>query len=69
MTIIFGQCDDTTRTKISLGESYKTNCEAGELIKFLTRVCKVCNGSNNGGLFLGAHVSKLPNIIFGWYDL
>ena len=42
MTIIFGQCDNATRTEIALGANYETNCEDGELINFLTRLQTVC---------------------------
>ena len=51
MTTIFRQCDNATRTEIALGANYKTNCEDGELINFLTRLQTVCYGSNNKGLF------------------
>ena len=50
MTIICGQCNNATRTEIALGANYKTNCENGELINFLTILQIVCYGSNNGGL-------------------
>ena len=50
MTIIFGQCDDATRTEIALGPTYETDYEGGELINFLTRLRTVCFGSNDGGL-------------------
>ena len=32
MIIIFSQYNDATRTNITLGASYKADCEAGELI-------------------------------------
>ena len=50
MTIIYGQCDDATRTEIALGDCYKAICTDGELINFLALVRKVCYGSNDGGL-------------------
>ena len=50
MTIIFGQCNDATRTKTALGANYKTDCENRELINFLTRLQTVCYGSDNRGL-------------------
>ena len=50
MTIIYGQCDDVTRTKIALANDYKIiRCDA-ELIAFLAIVQTVCYGSNDGGL-------------------
>ena len=51
MTIIYGQYDDATRTKISLGANYKTICANGVLINFLEIIQTVCYGSDNGGLF------------------
>ena len=50
MTIIFGQCDDATRTEIALGTNYKTIREDGELINFLAILRTVCCGNDNGGL-------------------
>ena len=50
MTIIFGQCDDATRTEIALGANYKTDHEDGELINFLTRLQTVFYGSDDRGL-------------------
>ena len=50
MTIIYGQCNDATRTKISLGDDYKIIRSDAELIRFLEIVQKVCYGSDDGGL-------------------
>ena len=50
ITIIFGQCDDATRTEIALGTNYKKDCEDGNLINFLTRLQTVCYGSEDRGL-------------------
>ena len=50
MTIVYGQCDDATRTKISIGARYKDICDNAEIINFLVLVRKVCFGSNDGGL-------------------
>ena len=36
VTIIYGQCDNATRTKIALGTNYETVCANDELINFLT---------------------------------
>ena len=49
ITIIFGQCDDATRTKITLGTNYKDNHDNGNLINFFTRLRTVCYESNDGG--------------------
>ena len=51
MTIILNQWDKVTRVKISLGSSYENNLEAGELIKFLTRVCTVYIDTNDANVF------------------
>ena len=50
MTIIFGQCNDATRTEIALGANYNTDCENRELINFLARLQTVYYGSDDGGL-------------------
>ena len=50
MTIIYRQCDNATRTKITLGGTYKTDCQIGNIINFLKQQRKVCYGSDNGGL-------------------
>ena len=50
MTIIYGQCDDATRTEISIGALYKAIRDNAEIINFLALVRKVCFGSNDGGL-------------------
>ena len=50
MTIIYGQCDDATRTEISIGARYKNIRNDAEIINFLALVRKVCFGSNDGGL-------------------
>ena len=50
MTIIYGQCDDATRTEIALGTNYETICIDRELINFLEIIQTVCYGSDDGGL-------------------
>ena len=50
ITIIFGQCNKATKTKITLGETYVPDHQAGRLIKFLKRLRTVCFGSDDGGL-------------------
>ena len=50
ITIIFGQCDKATKTKIALGATYAADHQAGRLIKFLKQLCTVCFGSDDCGL-------------------
>ena len=50
MTIIYGQCDDATRTEIALGDDYEIIRNDAELIRFLAIVQKVCYGSDDRGL-------------------
>ena len=50
VTIIFGQCNDATRTEIALGTNYEAHCDAGDLISFLKRLRTVCYESDDGGL-------------------
>ena len=50
ITIIFGQCDETTKTEIALGANYAADRQAGRLIAFFKQMRTVCFGSDNGGL-------------------
>ena len=50
ITIIYGQCDDATRTEIALGASYEQDRKDGNLVNFLERLRTVCYGSDDGGL-------------------
>ena len=50
ITIIFGQCNDATRTKIAHGTTYEAECDNRNLINFLTRLRTICYKSDDGGL-------------------
>ena len=50
MTIIYGQCNDATRTKIAHGNNYEIIHANAELIRFLAILRIVCYESDNGGL-------------------
>ena len=50
ITIIFGQCDDTTRTNIALCTTYKVDRDDEILVNLLTRLRTVCYKSNDGGI-------------------
>ena len=53
--IIFGQCDEATKTKISLRTTYPADRQAGNLIKFIKRLRTVCFGGDDGGLSYGPY--------------
>ena len=53
------QFDETTRAEIALGSSYEDNLEAGKLIKFLPRVCTVCNNTDDADIFFGSWVTEI----------
>ena len=53
MEIILDQCDEDTRAEITLGPSYEDDMKVVELLKFLTRVRKVCTDSEDKTCFLG----------------
>ena len=55
ITIIFGQCTEATKTKISLGATYVADCQAGNLIEFLKRLHTVCFGDDDSGLSYGPY--------------
>ena len=50
ITIIYGQCNAATKTKIVLCTTYKADHDAGNLINFLTKLRTICYKSNDGGL-------------------
>ena len=50
ITILFGQCNDATRTKMDIGTTYKADCGAGNLINFLTRLQTISYKRNGGVL-------------------
>ena len=53
ITIIFGQCVEATKTETALGVTYTADRQAGNLIKFIKRLCTVCFGGDDGGLSYG----------------
>ena len=38
ITIIFGQCDEATKTEIALGTTYTADPQAGNLVKFINQL-------------------------------
>ena len=48
--ILFGQCDEATQTKITLGVNYKEDRNVGRLLAFIERMRTVCFGGDDGGL-------------------
>ena len=50
MTIISGECEDATLTKLALGTTYAVDRDEGNLIKFLDRLKLICYKSDDGGL-------------------
>ena len=55
ITIIFGQWDEATKTKIALGATYPADRQAGRLIEFLEQPHTVCFDSDDGGLSLAPY--------------
>ena len=55
ITIICGQCNKATKTKISLGATCAADRQAGRLIKFLKQLRIVCLGSDDGGLLYASY--------------
>ena len=53
--IIFGQCDEATKTKIVLKTIYAAGRQAGKLIKFLNRLRTVSFGHDDSGLSYGPY--------------
>ena len=48
--IIFGQCDEATKTRLALWAIYAVDRQAGRLFEFLKRLHTVCFGDDDGGL-------------------
>ena len=59
MKIILDQCDEDTRAEIALGPLYEDNLKTGELIKFLMRIRKVCNNTDDTNMFLGSRITRI----------
>ena len=53
--IIFGQCDEATKTKITLRATYAMDRKEGNLINFVNRLQTVCLGGDDGGLSYGPY--------------
>ena len=50
MTIICGQCNNATVTKLALRSTYAADCDDGKIINFFDRLKVICYESNDGGL-------------------
>ena len=55
ITILFGQCDETTQTKISLGDTYAEYRDAGRLLAFIQQMRTVYFVGDDGGLSYGPY--------------
>ena len=55
ITILFGQCDEATHTKIALGATYTADCNAGRLLTFIEQMRTVCFGGDDGSLSYGPY--------------
>ena len=53
--IIFGQCDEATKTKIALRATYIVDRQAENFIKFIKQLHTVCFGGDDGGLSYGPY--------------
>ena len=50
ITILFGQCDEVTQTKIALEDNYTEDRDEGRLLAFIERLRAICFGGNDSGL-------------------
>ena len=55
ITIIFGQCDEATKTEIAVGATYTAELQARNLIKFIKRLRTVFFGGIDSGLSYGPY--------------
>ena len=56
ITILVGQCDTATKTKISSGANYTEDHNAGRLLAFIERMRSICFGGDSGGLSYGPNI-------------
>ena len=50
ITILFGQCDEATKSEIALEATYAADRQAGRLSAFIERIRTVCFGGDDDGL-------------------
>ena len=50
MTLVSGQCDNATLTKLALRTTYEVNLNKEIIINFLNRIKVVCYKCNDGSL-------------------
>ena len=50
ITILYGQCDETTQIEIALGDNYTNDQNGGRLLVFVDRMRAICLGGDDGGL-------------------
>ena len=55
ITIIFGQCDEATKTKIALGATYAVDCKERNLINIINQLQTVCFSDDDDGLSYGPY--------------
>ena len=55
ITIIFGECDEATETKIALEATYAADRQAGNLVEFIKKLRTVCFGGEGVGLSYGPY--------------
>ena len=56
--IIFGQCDEATKTKIALGATYAADWQAGNIIKFIKQLRTVFLAVMTVAYYIGS-INKL----------
>ena len=50
ITILYGQYDETTQTKIALGDTYTADRDVRRLLAFIKRMHTICFGGDDSGL-------------------
>ena len=59
MELSLDQCDVATRAEITLGRSHEDDVMTGGLLKFLTRVRKVCPDSEDKDVRFGSSINRI----------
>ena len=55
ITVLFGQYDEATQTKIALGANYTEDRDARRLLAFIERMRTICFGGDDGDLSYGPY--------------
>ena len=59
MVLILDRCDEATKEEITLGQSPEYDVKAGGILKFITKMRKVCTNSKGKDKFFGSSITRI----------